>query len=299
MLDRMTAFSKFTESFGKLPERITDAVCVMLYGQETWAEAYGTFLLAKQAGVDVEYMYCDNKLPDAHSYIVPGLVMGVEPTKRLWVDLLKKVHDEGANLYISMDGGMMSEFSVTTGFELVTKSRSTRRHTAEFDGAKLNLETKYDMLMTPKTAKVLMVNEDGNPVFGVNDYGKGKIYFISCSIEKYASVTPGFVDGESGEDYYRIYKAMNLRNPAKLASVDIHTVGLTEHIIDDNSRYLVLINYEPFDQKVNITVENSEYKAQWINSVDGNVEILSVNDGIIEINLPANTGAVIMIKKIY
>ena len=90
---------------------------------------------------------------------------------------------------------------------------------------------------------------------------------------------------------------MNLRNPAKLASVDIHTVGLTEQIIDENSRYLVLINYEPFEQKVNITVENSEYKAQWINSVDGNVEILSVNDGIIEINLPANTGAVIMIKK--
>lgn len=297
MMDRMTAFSKFTESFGKLPPRITDAVCIMLFGQKTWAEAYGTFILAKQAGIDVEYMYCDNKLPDASSYIIPGLQMYVEPTKRLWDDVLKKVHDDGASLYISMDGGMMSEFSATTGFELVTKSRTTHKHSTEFDGVKIGLETQYDMVMSAKTAKVLAVNEDGNPVFGVNEYGKGKVYFISCALENYASTTPGFTDGENAEDYYRIYKAMNLRNPQKIATRDVHTVGLTEHIIDDNSRYLVLINYEPFAQTVKVTVDNKDYSPKWIKSVDNNVEIKSFADGVIEVDLPANTGAVIKINK--
>lgn len=297
MMDRMTAFSKFTKKFGKLPERITDAVCVMLYGQDTWAEAYGTFLIAKQAGLDVEYMYCDNKLPDANAYIVPGLKMYIEPTKRLWDDLLKKVHDDGASLYISMDGGMMSEFCATTGFELVTKSRSIRRHTTEFDGVKIGLETNYDMFMNAKTAKVLAVNEEGNPVFGVNDYGKGKVYFVSCCLESYAVATPGFTDGENAEDYYRIYKAMHLRNPQKIATADIHTVGLTEHIIDESSRYLLLINYEPYAQTVKITLDDTAYAAEWIKSVYNNVKMKSVGTGVFEIELPANTGAAIKVCK--
>lgn len=297
MMDRMTAFSKFTESFGKLPPRITDAVCVLLYGQSTWAEAYGTFIISKQAGIDVEYMYCDKELPDANAYLVPGLMMGVEPTKRLWDDLLKKVRDDGASLYISMDGGMMSEFNWTTGFELVTKSRTIHKHSVDFDGVKIGIDTQYDMVMNAKTAKVLAVNEDGNPVFGVNEYGKGKVYFISSALEKYASTTPGFTDGENAEDYYRIYNAMNLRNPQKIATRDVHTVGLTEHIIDDNSRYLVLINYEPFAQTVKVTLDNKEFSPEWIKSVDNNVEIKSFADGVIEVDLPANTGAAIQISK--
>ena len=153
------------------------------------------------------------------------------------------------------------------------------------------------MVMNAKNAKVLAVNEDGNPVFGVNEYGKGKVYFISCALENYASTTPGFTDGENAEDYYRIYKAMNLRNPQKIATRDVHTVGLTEHIIDDNSRYLVLINYEPFAQTVKVTVDNKDYSPKWIKSVDNNVEIKSFADGVIEVDLPANTGAVIKINK--
>ncbi|MBR3933466.1 MAG: cellulase family glycosylhydrolase [Clostridia bacterium] len=297
VMDTMTAFSNFVNEIGYLPPRITDAVCIMLYGQETWPEAYGTFLLAKQAGVDVEYMYCDNKLPDATSYIVPGLMMYIEPTKRLWEDILKKVHDDGANLYISMDGGMMSEFSDITGFELVTKSRSIKTHTAKFDGAVLKLDTMYDMILKAKTAKVLAVNEVGNPVFGVNEYGRGKVYFVSSCIERYASTTPGFADGENAEDYYRLYKAMNLKNPQKIASVNLHTVGITEHIINDTSRYILLINYEPFAQTVKVTLTDKNYKSEWIKSVDGNVNIVSEADGILEIALTANKGVVVKISK--
>ena len=296
MLDRMTAFSKFTKEFGKLPPRITDAVCVMLYGQQTWAEAYGTFIISKQAGIDVEYMYCDHKLPNANAYIVPGLKMGVEPTKRLWNDILKKVHDDGASLYISMDGGMMSEFCHTTGFELVTKSRSTRKHTAEFEGVEIGLETEYDMVMAAKTAKVLAVNEAGNPVFGVNDYGKGKVYFVSCALEHHASTTPAFTDGENAEDYYRFYKAMNLRNPIKVAASLNATVGLTEHIIDDASRYILLINYEPYAQVAEVKLEGG-YAPELIKSVDSDAKIIDFKDGVARVELSANSGAAIKITK--
>ncbi len=294
MLDRMTAFSHFTESFGKLPERIVDATCILLKNHETWAQSYGTFLLAKQAGLDVEFMWCENKLPDSNAYIVPGLQMYVEPTKRLWDDILAKV-SEGASLYISMDGGMMSEFSEITGFEVVTKSRTINQHTADLGGVKIGLTTQFDMVMSAKTAKVLASDEKGNPVFGVNEYGKGKVYFIYSQLETYAAKTPGFVDGENARDYYKFYKAMNLRNPAKIAYQEVPTIGMTEHIIDDNSRYLLLINYEPFAQET--TVSTGDYTAVETKSVDGNVNLASAAKGEFKVALPANTGVVVKITK--
>lgn len=295
MLDRMTAFTKFTESFGYLPERIVDATCVLLENHDTWAQSYGTFLLAKQAGVDVEFMWCDNKLPDSKAYIVPGLQLYVEPTKRLWDDLLEKV-ENGASLYISMDGGMMSEFCQTTGFQLVTKSRTTRQHTADLNGVKIGLNTQFDMVMCAKTAKVLATDEKGNPVFGVNTYGNGKVYFIYSQLETYAAKTPGFVDGDNARDYFRFYKAMDLRNSAKTASQDNPTIGMTEHIIDDNSRYILLINYEPYAQIAEVTTKDV-YFVEWTKSVDGNEKLVSDSIGFFSVDIPANTGVVVKIAK--
>lgn len=307
MLDRMTAFTKFTESFGKLPERIVDATCILLLTElradaggglithyDTWAQSYGTFLLAKQAGLDIEFMWHENELPDSGAYLVPGLQMYIEPTKRLWDDLMEKV-ENGATLYISMDGGMMSEFRDITGFEVVHKSRTTREHITELDGVKIGINSQYDMKLAVKTAKVLATNENGVPVFGVNEYGKGKVYFVSFIPENYAVSVPGFMDGDNVRDYYRIYKAMNLRNPAKVASQDNPTIGMTEHIIDDASRYLLLINYEPEPQEAVVSI--SEYTATEIRSVDGNVELGASQKGEFKVMLPANTGAVVKITK--
>lgn len=294
MLDRMTAFTHFTEKFGKLPERIVDATCILLRGEDTWAQAYGSFLLAKQAGLDIEFAWCDNKLPDSNAYLVPGLQLYVEPTKRLWDDMLEKVN-EGASLYISMDGGMMSEFCKTTGFELVTKSRTTRQHTADFGGVKIGLTTKFDMVMSAKTATVLATDEKGNPVLGVNSYGKGKVYFINAQLESYASGTPGFADGDNARDYYKFYKAMELRNPAKVASQEVHTIGMTEHIVDDNSRYLLLINYEPFAQET--VVSTGDYTAVETMSVDGDIALGAASKGEFKLEIPANKGVVVKITK--
>ncbi len=294
MLDRMTAFTRFTEAFGKLPERIVDATCVLLKNNDTWAQSYGTFLLAKQAGLDVEFMWCENKLPDSNAYIVPGLHLYTEPTKRLWDDLLAKVKD-GASLYISMDGGMMSEFTETTGFELVTKSRSLHPHATELDGVKIGINSQFDMVLAAKTAKVLATNEAGVPIFGVNEYGKGKVYFLSFQPETFAAITPGFVDGENARDYYRFYKAMELRNPAKTASQENPTIGMTEHIIDAGSRYLLLINYEPYEQEA--VVSTGDYTAIETKSVDGNIELATAVKGEFKVALPANTGVVVKITK--
>ncbi len=295
MLDRMTAFSKFTEKIGVLPERIVDAVCVLCYNQETWSQSFGTFLLAKQAGVDIEFMYSENTLPEANAYIVPGLQMYTEPTKRLWNDILKRVEQDGASLYISMDGGMMSEFSLVTGFEVAYKNRTIHNRTANLCDEKIPMRTMYDMILTAKSAKVLAADENGVPMFGVNDYGKGKVYFVSSQLETYAATTPMFADGDNFRPYHKLYREMNLRNPLKTASQENCTIGMTEHIIDDNSRYLLLINYEPYEQET--AVLTGEYTAVSVDSVDGNAELCASDKGEFTIKLPKNTGAVVKISK--
>lgn len=295
MLDRMTAFSKFTENFGKLPKRIVDAVCILPYKQESWAQAYGTFLLAKQVGLDIEYMYGDRPLPEANAYLIPGLTLGIEPTKRLWNDVLRRVRENGAVLYISMDGGMMSEFCETTGFEVVTRSRSIRPGKTELNGTEIELYPQFNLKLQAKDATVLAADQDGVPVFGEHAYGKGKVYFLSAPIESYMAKTPEATDGLNARNYHEFYRAMQLRNPMKVASQACSTVGLTEHIIDTNSRYLLLLNYEPEAQETEVRI--GEYAVADVQSVDGRVKVLDAVPGTFKINLPANTGAVVKIVK--
>jgi beta-galactosidase len=155
-------------------------------------------------------------------------------------------------------------------------------------------------LIHPSTAKVLAsYGSDfykGEPALTVNDYGKGKVYFVSCALEHHASTTPAFTDGENAEDYYRFYKAMNLRNPIKVASSQSATIGLTEHIADDASRYILLINYEPYGQVAEVKLEGG-YAPEWIKSVDSDAKIIDFKDGVARVELSANSGAAIKITK--
>ena len=88
---------------------------------------------------------------------------------------------------------------------------------------------------------------------------------------------------------------MDLRNPAKIASQENPTIGMTEHIIDDNSRYLLLINYEPEVQEA--VVSTGDYTATETQSVDGNIALASSAKGEFKVTIPANTGVVVKITK--
>ncbi len=295
-LDRMTAFSKFTERFGKkLPKRITDAVCILVRNQDAWAAAYGTFLLAKQAGIELQFAYYDQEIPVADAYILPSLSLYAEPTKHLQRELLRRVSEDGATLYISMNGGMMSEFSQVTGFELVARSIRTSRHLTELGGKKIEMWPEHEMRLRALTAEVLASDEQGNPLFGVNNYGKGKVYFLNSDIENTAAMAASVIDGDRHQPYYEIYKAMGIKNGSKVVEKHSPFIGVTEHIESDDTRYVAVINYLPEEKTEPITLDG--YKAVSVDSVDGDAKICSTADGF-QITLSANSGAIVTLKKI-
>lgn len=293
-LDRMTAFSKFYERVGNLPTRITDAVCILVRNQDSWAVAYGAFLLAKQAGIELEFAFFDQEIPKADAYFLPSLSLYGEPTKHLQRELLRRVEEDGATLYISMDGGMMSEFSKVTGFELVSRSVCAEDKVCELAGKELVLHPEFDMQLRALTAETLASDKQGSPVFGVNEHGKGKIFFLNAPIEHYIATATAVVDGKNHHPYYEFYKAMGISTADRATRKTSPFIGLTEHIKDDKNRLALVLNFLP--EPVREFVSLDGFTAQKVDSVDGNVTIEQAEGGFY-INLPANCGGAVYLTR--
>lgn len=293
LVNEIKGFRKFMDAlpFDALPERKKEAVCILTEGQDQWAVAYSSFILAKQAGFDIEFQLGNQPVKDADLYILPG-IKGLTLINRTdWLGLLEKVK-EGASLYVSFDGGFLSPFNEPAGIEIVSAQDRNEAVTyipendsvkpfALLSGRKLNIR--------PTTAKVLAREKDGNPVFTVNSYGKGKIYFLSVPLEMSATETAGsFTDSTS--EYWKIYQtiASDLIKRTRTVTKTDPLVGITEHDLSATQKVIVLVNYSPNDKSVALnikpgwTVERALYGNKPVNSVA---------------NIKANDANVLMLKK--
>lgn len=106
--------------------------------------------------------------------------------------------------------------------------------------------------MEATRAEVLLSDENENPLFGVAQYGKGKIFFLNFPVEEM------LLTEEKGLDkaYYRFYQAaagdiwktkgIHKNNPY---------VGITFHRGKDRD-YIVLVNYTAEEQKPGLSVDS-------------------------------------------
>lgn len=252
-------FSHFMEDFelGMLPPRIVDGICVLTYGQDTWANAYMCFTMAKQAGLDLEFAYSDQKLPDAPLYLMPGICGDSAITAHRMKELLKKV-EEGAFLYISLDDGLLSGFERLCGVQSKGRERSGEvkevYFTVEEGGFSLPLEFSFLMNLAAKEATVFAKDSDGNPVGVINCYGKGNVMLVSAPLEMTLARKQGRVKEES--NYHRVYQYIkNFANSKKVAMINKPNVGMTEHPLDERHRILVLVNYDPEPAEVSLNLQ--------------------------------------------
>ena len=297
------AFADFMKQLGiwetnleKLPPRITDGVCVLTAGQDNWAAAYGTFLLAKQAGLDITFAWCHDEIPTAPAYFLPALsglaaIEGHELT-----ELLRRVHDDGASLYLSVNDALLSPFASFAGVKVKTRCRRTAGDTVKLGDTAFSMWSPIRMQMEATTAKTLAEDEENRPVFTVNEYGKGKVYFCAYPLELDASCKPGVISGQTAVPTWRFYEAMGLKNPAKLfvpTAGDTQYIGITEHPVDENRRVLVFVNYTPEERSVTVNLVGWQVRyLQYF--TEGNV-IKGTDE--LTITLPGNTGAAVILKK--
>lgn len=283
-----------TTALPKLPPMLTDAVCVLTAGQDIWGTAYGSFLLAKQAGLDITFAWCHDEIPVAPAYFLPALTTNAAIEGHELAELLRRVHDDGATLYLSIHDALMSPFAQFTGVKVKTRCRRTAGDTVMLGEDSFSLWTPVRMQMEATTAEVLATDQEGTPVFTRNQYGKGKVYFCAYSLELEAGCKAGVISGPGAVPYYRFYEAMGLVSGEKqfsLTGADAPYVGLTEHPAEDGHRAMVLVNYTPEERTVTVSLAGWQvryFQYFTTGTVTKGTDTLTVT-------LPGNTGAAVLL----
>jgi len=251
VLNEMSAFSSFLDTFNKsysgLPLRITDGVCILTRGQDTWGAAYMNFILARQAGLDLEFSWSDLPLPDAPLYMIPSVCGYTAFTGTFYKKLLEKA-EQGAVFYLSLETGLLSSFEEIFGLRVVTRCKSDKNVQITMEDKTICVKTSFKLKMISAGAQILAVDSEGDPVFAMHNYGKGKVFFLACPLEKALTLVPdafGSVNGAES-DYHRFYDFIKRHlQSQKAACIENANIGLTEHVINEQKRLLVLVNYDP------------------------------------------------------
>lgn len=292
VLQEITRFSEFVEKlpFDVLPGRIVDAVCILNPRQDSWAVAYGAFILARQAGVDLKFAWVDGPIPEARAYLLPDQEGDSSLPRHVQRVLAERVR-RGAKLYLSLEGPQMSPFAEMTGLRVLYRGHQAHSEKVALDGAEICVDSGYSLVCESVGAEVLARTEKGQIAFAKYALGEGEVYTLLYPIEVTAATVPGVVDSENARPLYKFYEAMNLRSEEKCAKIDLPTVGLTEHVESDGRRYLVAVNGEPFAQRTKLVLKEG-WHVTGCESPDGSARM----EGD-QLELGRNGGAILTIER--
>jgi len=239
VLKEMKYFADLMESLSiSLPKAKTDGVVVLTRGQDTWGTAYMSHILAKKTGLNFNFAYGDNELPDSPLYLLPS-VNGVDVMPKDKYNALKKKVLDGADLYISIDNGVLSEFEDLTGVKIIDSFENNETVTAVINGKEVSYSRLRNIRCEATSAKVLVNDNSGNPFITVNNYGKGKVYFVNAPVES------SLIDKHNAfdKDPQLVYDAV-FKDVIEASHVKLSGDGLvyTYHPGDDFA-YIVILNH--------------------------------------------------------
>lgn len=282
VLDSVKQFADIYDKVGTLSDRIVDAVCIIANIPDPWRVAFGTFLTAKKAHMEIEYCYVDDKIPEANAYILPSLKGSISVFKHQLDEILEKV-EKGASLYISVDDVLLCEpIDDFAGIQLQFRNEMTSPVYSVIDGEKVPFTGRYKCTYAEIGCNVLLRDESGEPVLVENKYGKGTIYFCTYPVEAYVASTPGCCSGKNSISFEKVYALMSkLYNNKKRVFIDNPYVGITEHP-EDRGFKAVLVNYTPNKQTVNLKADGLKLKEIIGNAaMTGSEIVLSENDSVV------------------
>lgn len=292
-LKEITKFRAFLDNLPHktLPPRITDAVCIVSVDQDQWGAAFGSFILAKQAGFDIEFQYEDQPIRPTDVYLLPCVSGHHAIHHHRWRELLQRVQ-EGAVLYISFSDGFLTSFEEITGLQVQSRQRRTEAGQAVFVGLEgepsLSVPGPIRLNSLSTDAEVLGAEADGNPVFTSHSYGKGKVFFLACPIELSLVGQPGAFTEEPA---WKLYRHLMRDMPSNRAVTrQSPCIGVTEHPLDGRRRIVAMINYHPEEITDRIVLKNG-----WIirKILYGNA---SLANGTETVTLSANDAVVMEIE---
>jgi len=237
----------------RLPQRKVEAVCILTEGQDCWAAAFSAFILAKQAGFDLEFRFVGQQLPNSQLYIIPSLSSSRHSNIAFWKEIKTRA-ENGATIYVSHNDGIISNFKKIFGAEIISREIQNIPIQYEFNNYKLTGHPAFKLNLQAKESNVLATDNYSNPSFLCNKIGQGKIYFLSFPLEKNLSETKDAF-GTDSEPAWKIYKEIGREVITKrIVSNDNPYIGITEHSINEKHIVVILINYGMHHEPVNLTI---------------------------------------------
>lgn len=250
----MSEFSSVLSSLNiQLPKKEIDAVCILSKDIDHWAIAYMSYVLAKQMGLSLRFAYSEDDLPDSDLYLLPSINGARVMSKHRYEELKSKVN-KGAKLYISNQTGIITEFEELIGAKIIDSSDGGKTVKFKIDKNTETISYLTDRELSLTTAKAVIRDETGAPLYLKNDYGKGEVYYFNAPLE--ASLVNKANAFES--KFYLIYDefAHEILNKKPLVSKNPE-IAITYHV-EGNVTYAVLINYSDKIQDAEISVKGKK-----------------------------------------
>lgn len=235
----LASFSKFAAfqkalPFAALPRAKPN--CLFIVSDEDVAKA--SYILAKQAGLRPSFQNAEQPIRDAKCYFLPAAKGRAALTLRNWRALKEKVA-AGATLYLSLDDTFLDDLEAVAGIEI--DFREATGETIECRGEDFSFKVRSPVRRRFRalTAETVARDADGNAVFFLNRYGKGKVYTFVAPFEAIFYRTAG----SFACDAYRLYEIVN---PVwKLLKTGARDVIATEHCFGGGRCGVVVVNNSP------------------------------------------------------
>ena len=244
---------KFSDWLGtvdfELEAPVKDALILLTKEQDCWATAFMSFILGKQAGVTLDFLAPNLDIPDSALYFMPSVHSGCPLYARYYNQLLDKVYN-GAVLYVSNGDAFFNKREEVFGASVISSEDTYDSGTFTFNGSVIPYERYCKVGIEPTTAQVLANDGNGKPIFTVNNFGKGKIYYLNFPLEDMLSRQNHAFDGGAYKIYeYVLKELLEKKTVRKLNS----KVGVTE-----NGSIATVINYSNEPVKTGLYLQNGK-----------------------------------------
>ncbi len=281
VLAEMSAFGKFLAQlpFPSLAKPETEAICLLTNNQDDWAVAFGSYVLAKQAKLEISFRHINQPIPIAPLYMLPSITGANCVPRRKWLELLDRVN-AGATLYISLADGIVPDFNTTTGVEIVSRAKSAQTmRVAVPGGENLELLGGDDLVVNAITANVLGTRDDtGTPSYWSNRFGKGQIFVFAAPIEDQLTRRPRAFSAVHSAQYWRIYREFSRGAcEGRLLRLDDPEIAVTEHHQPDGSTIVSAINHSAAAKKVQGTISrDAKVERVWAGTVGAQGSLIQI-----------------------
>ena len=227
------------------PKRKSETCILIPRDSEKSKHVFQTaYMLAKQAGLDADFAYALDPIPDAALYLFVCPQGYKTVTKERWNELLEKVKG-GARLLMTLSAGLFREIPETFGVCIDARYAKAGQSTMLLEGEALPVKRDYAFEIAPTTARVLARDESGTPVLFENDYGLGKTYLCTLPFEESVDGCAEAFCEESAPPYRRLYERVARgMETGKISALDDPFLCRTEHIVSEACRYIFVVNYD-------------------------------------------------------